>query len=71
MTLVAIGLMIGAIGAAAAARVLRAVLFETDVYDPVTFVAVPLLLGLVALAASYLPARRAAATDPMLALRVD
>jgi ABC-type antimicrobial peptide transport system permease subunit len=71
MTLVAIGLMIGAIGAVAATRLLRATLFETDVYDPLTFATVPLLLGLVALAASYLPARRAAAVDPMIALRVD
>ncbi|HSC28003.1 MAG TPA: ABC transporter permease [Vicinamibacterales bacterium] len=71
MTLVAIGLVIGAIGAAAATRLLRATLFETSVYDPLTFATVPLLLGFVALAASCLPARRAAAVDPIIALRMD
>jgi ABC-type lipoprotein release transport system permease subunit len=48
---------------------LKATLFETNVYDPLTFAAVPLVLGTVALAASYLPARRAAAVDPVVALR--
>jgi predicted permease len=69
MTLVAFGLVLGALGAASATRLLRATLFETSVYDPVTFAAVPLLLGAVALAASYLPARRAASVDPIIALR--
>jgi ABC-type lipoprotein release transport system permease subunit len=48
---------------------LRATLFETNVYDPLTFAIVPLVLTVVALAASYLPARRAAAVDPIVALR--
>ena len=69
MTLVGIGLAVGAVGAASATRLLRATLFETNVYDPLTFAAVPLVLGAVALAASYLPARRAAAVDPIIALR--
>jgi putative ABC transport system permease protein len=71
MTLVAIGLVLGAAGAVAATRLLRANLFETNVHDPMTFATVPIVLGLVALAASYLPARRAANVDPMIALRVD
>jgi predicted permease len=71
MTLVLIGLVLGAAGAAGATRLLRAVLFETSVYDPVTFVVVPVLLGAVALAAAYLPARRAAKVDPMIALRAE
>jgi putative ABC transport system permease protein len=71
MTLVAIGLLLGAAGAVAATRLLRANLFETNVHDPMTFAAVPIVLGLVALVASYLPARRAANVDPMVALRVD
>jgi hypothetical protein len=69
MTLVAIGLGVGAAGAVLATRLLRATLFETNVYDPLTFATVPLVLGVVAFAASYLPARRAAAVDPIVALR--
>ena len=69
MTLVAIGLGVGAVGAVLATRLLKATLFETNVYDPLTFATVPVVLGIVALAASYLPARRAAAVDPIVALR--
>jgi putative ABC transport system permease protein len=69
MTLVAIGLGAGAAGAVMATRLLKATLFETNVYDPLTFATVPVVLGIVALAASYLPARRAAAVDPIVALR--
>jgi putative ABC transport system permease protein len=69
MTLVAIGLAVGGAGAIAGTRLLKATLFETNVYDPVTFATVPVVLGIVALAASYLPARRAAAVDPIVALR--
>jgi ABC-type antimicrobial peptide transport system permease subunit len=69
MTLVAIGLAVGATGAIAATRLLKATLFETNVYDPLTFAAVPVVLGIVAFVASYLPARRAAAVDPIVALR--
>lgn len=68
MTLVGIGPAIGAISAVSAARLLRATLFETSVDDPLTFAIVPLVLVTVALAASYLPARRAAAVDPNVAL---
>jgi putative ABC transport system permease protein len=69
MTLVAIGLGVGAVGAISVTRLLKASLFETNVYDPLTFTTVPVVLGVVALAASYLPARRAAAVDPIVALR--
>ena len=69
MTLVAIGLGVGAAGAISATRLLKATLFETNVYDPLTFATVPVVLGVVALVASYLPARRAAAVDPIVALR--
>ena len=71
MVLVGIGLVVGAIAAASSARVLRTVLFETAVYDPVTFAAVPVVLAVVTLVASYLPARRAASVDPMISLRND
>jgi putative ABC transport system permease protein len=65
------GAVVGLFGAFAATRLLRSMLFETNVTDPVTLAAVPLVLGIVALAASYLPARRAARTDPLVAIRAD
>jgi len=71
MLLVAVGLVIGLAGSLAATRVMRSLLYETDVYDPVTFVVVPLLLAVVSLAACYVPARRAAIVDPMVTLRSE
>ena len=71
MLLVAIGLLIGLAGSLAATRVLRSLLYETDVYDPATFAIVPVLLALVSLAACYVPARRAAVVDPMVTLRSE
>jgi predicted permease len=71
MLLVACGLAIGVVGALAAARVLDSLLFETQTYDPITFLAVPLLLALVSMAASYVPAHRASAVDPNVALRTE
>ncbi|MGA2075015.1 MAG: ABC transporter permease [Terriglobia bacterium] len=52
-------------------RLIRATLFETSVYDPLTLLLVPLLLLAVALVASYLPARHATKVDPMAALRYE
>jgi putative ABC transport system permease protein len=69
MTLVAIGLGVGAAGAVFRHAASKATLFETNVYDPLTFATVPLVLGILALAASYLPGRRAAAMDPVVARR--
>jgi ABC-type antimicrobial peptide transport system permease subunit len=71
MVLVGAGLVIGLAGALAATRVLRSMLFETDIYDPLTFAIVPVLLALVSLAACYVPARRAAVVDPMVTLRTE
>jgi putative ABC transport system permease protein len=71
------GLRLTLIGIAAAGilsiavRVLRAWMYEMSVYDAPTFVAVSLLLGIVALVASWLPARRASRVDPIQALRAD
>ena len=53
------------------ARVLRTVLFETGVYDPLTFAACRSCSAVVTLVASFLPARRAASVDPMISLRND
>jgi len=69
--LVAGGLGVGLAGAWAATRVLKSFLFEVTPFDPLTFAALSLLLALVALAACYIPARRAAAIDPLVALRYE
>ena len=68
---VAGGLGIGLAGAWAATRVLKEFLFEVTPFDPPTFAAVSLMLALVALVACYIPARRAAAIDPLVALRYE
>ncbi|MGB6725623.1 MAG: ABC transporter permease [Terracidiphilus sp.] len=65
------GCAAGLLGAALLGRVLRGFLFEVAAIDPITYVAVPLVMLLVALIAAWVPARRAAAVDPMEALRAD
>ena len=67
--LVLFGVAAGIAGALLGTRVLKSLLFGVSSVDPATFVLVPLLLGTVALLASYLPARRALAVDPIVALR--
>jgi putative ABC transport system permease protein len=71
MRLVAIGLVLGLASALGAARLLRSLLYDTRSYDPLTFVAVPVLLAAVSLCACYLPARKAATVDPVVALRAE
>jgi putative ABC transport system permease protein len=71
LVLVAVGGVIGITVALAAGRVLRAYLFGVSSTDPVTFLAAALLLGSVAFLACWLPARRAAKVDPMVALRCE
>jgi ABC-type antimicrobial peptide transport system permease subunit len=66
---VAAGLAAGLVLAAWTAGLATAFLHDVSPRDPVTFVAVAAILALVALAAGYLPARRAGRTDPVVALR--
>src|SRR5205823_3256938 len=69
LTLAGIGL--GVVGAVVLTGYLRALLYEVSPTDPVAFAAMAALLFAVALAASYVPARRAAKVDPMTALRSE
>ena len=66
---VAIGMLLGMTAAAAASRLLSALLFGLSSLDPLAFVGVSAVLAAVALLASYIPARRATRVDPMVALR--
>jgi ABC-type antimicrobial peptide transport system permease subunit len=69
LSVVGLGLALGLALAFAATRVFAGFLYGVGAADPLTFVGVPLLLGAIALAAGYLPARRATKIDPMVALR--
>jgi putative ABC transport system permease protein len=71
MSLALCGIGIGLLAALGLTRFLSSLLFGVTATDPATFIAVPLLLLLVALMACYLPARRATRIDPMLALRCE
>jgi predicted permease len=71
MALTAIGIVIGIAGAAALTRLMSTLLFGVTALDWVTYLAAASGLGITALVASYLPAMRAARTDPAIALRYD
>ncbi len=71
LRLTLLGVGIGLAGAFVVARFLTSLLFGVGVYDPVTFLGVAALLIVVALAASYIPARRAMRVDPIVALRYE
>jgi putative ABC transport system permease protein len=69
MTPVAAGILVGLGGAALLASVMKTLLFGVDAVDPLTFGAVAAVLAAVALAACYIPARRATRLDPATTLR--
>ena len=71
LALAGAGIAVGVAGALALSRVLETLLYGVGTLDPVTFLLVPLLLGTVAVVASWNPAQRAASVDPVAALRQE
>jgi putative ABC transport system permease protein len=69
--LTAVGVIVGLAASLAGTRLIAKLLYNVKTSDPLTFVAVALLLGVVAACASYIPARRAARVDPLVAMRGD
>jgi ABC-type antimicrobial peptide transport system permease subunit len=69
LVIAAIGLGLGVAGAFVITRLMQSLLFGVGAADPMTYVAVSLFVAATALAASYIPARRAARLDPMRSLR--
>jgi putative ABC transport system permease protein len=71
VALTGIGIVLGLIASLAATRLMTSLLFETSATDPLTFLASAALFVMVALLASYVPARRATRIDPTAALRAE
>jgi putative ABC transport system permease protein len=71
MALTLTGILIGGVGAFLLTRLMTGLLFNVEPGDPLTFLAVAVVLGIVAACASYVPGRRATRVDPVIALRAD
>ena len=71
MTMVGVGVILGAAVSIGASRLMENMIYGVSAIDPITFLGVPGVLCVVALLATYLPARRAASIDPMRALRSE
>jgi ABC-type antimicrobial peptide transport system permease subunit len=71
LLLTAAGVLIGIGFAAALTQFMKTLLFNVSPFDPLTYITVPLILAIAAAVASYLPAHRAAAIDPVEALRAE
>jgi len=71
LKIAATGVFVGISASLALMRFMRSLLYAVGPNDPLTFAVIPLLFALVALAACYIPARRAMRVDPMVALRCE
>ena len=71
LVLTCVGIAIGLGAAAGVARVMTSLLFDVSPVDPLTYVAVALLLMMATLMASYVPARRISRIDPAVAMRAE
>jgi predicted permease len=71
LRLSAVGVAVGLCASAGLMRLMKSLLFGISPLDPVTYIAVPMVLAAAAMIASYLPARRAASVDPVEALRAE
>jgi ABC-type antimicrobial peptide transport system permease subunit len=71
LALTGTGVAVGLVAATALMQLMKTLLFGVRPLDPITFIVVPIILAAAAAIASYLPARRAAAVDPVEALRAE
>ena len=71
LTLIVLGAVVGLMGALSTAQFLKSLLYNVGPYEPAAYAAAVLLLALVALGATLIPARTAMKTDPMAALRAE
>jgi ABC-type antimicrobial peptide transport system permease subunit len=69
--LIGVGIVVGLVGAVGAATLMRSLLFGVQAWDAGTLVAVAVVLGVSAMLASFIPARRAASVNPTEALRAE